>query len=173
MKDAIVTLNGRTGILSSHLNFGDPRRGWDFRSLGRGGVNFEEIIRPLNQADYHGPLSVEWEDSGMDREKGAKESYDFVRRIDFEPSAGRSTRHSIKKSRRDSGERNKGAMPTLAWACENCEKTQAWPRKRGHGTRRKRLGHHKGTTSIQSPMGKSFHRREAKTSSLPSGARRK
>ena len=45
IKDAIVTLNGRTGILGSHLNFGDPRRGWDFRSPGRGGVNFEEIIR--------------------------------------------------------------------------------------------------------------------------------
>ncbi len=56
MKDAIVTLNGRSGILSSHLNFGDPRRGWDFRSLGRGGVNFEEIIRALNQAGYKGPL---------------------------------------------------------------------------------------------------------------------
>ena len=39
----------------SHLNFGDPRRGWDFRSPGRGGVNFEEIIRALNQAGYEGP----------------------------------------------------------------------------------------------------------------------
>ncbi len=56
MKDAIVTLNGRTGILASHLNFGDPRRGWDFRSLGHGGVNFEEIIRALNEIDYQGPL---------------------------------------------------------------------------------------------------------------------
>ena len=72
MKDAIVTLNGRAGILSSHLNFGDPRRGWDFRSLGRGGVNFEEIIRALNQIGYNGPLSVEWEDVGMDREAGAR-----------------------------------------------------------------------------------------------------
>jgi sugar phosphate isomerase/epimerase len=86
MKDAIVTLNGRSGILSSHLNFGDPRRGWDFRSLGRGGVNFEEIIRALNHAGYNGPLSVEWEDSGMDRDQGAKEACDFVKRIDFEPS---------------------------------------------------------------------------------------
>ena len=71
IKDAIVTLNGRSGILGSHLNFGDPRRGWDFRSPGRGGVNFEEIIRALNQAKYEGPLSVEWEDIGMDREHGA------------------------------------------------------------------------------------------------------
>ncbi len=86
MKDAIVTLNGKSGILASHLNFGDPRRGWDFRSLGRGGIHFEEIIRALNQIGYQGPLSVEWEDSGMDREHGAKEAVDFVRKIDFEPS---------------------------------------------------------------------------------------
>ena len=86
MKDAIVTLNGRSGILASHLNFGDPRRGWDFRSLGRGGINFEEIIRALNAAGYSGPLSVEWEDSGMDREHGAKEALEFVRKLDFETS---------------------------------------------------------------------------------------
>jgi sugar phosphate isomerase/epimerase len=86
MKDAIVTLNGRTGILCSHLNFGDARRGWDFRSLGRGGVNFEEVMRALNAAGYTGPLSVEWEDNGMDRERGAKEALEFVRRVDFEPS---------------------------------------------------------------------------------------
>jgi sugar phosphate isomerase/epimerase len=88
VKDAIVTLNGKTGILASHLNFGDPRRGWDFRSPGRGGVNFEEIIRALNRADYNGPLSVEWEDAGMDREQGARESCEFVRRVDITP-AGR------------------------------------------------------------------------------------
>ena len=87
MKDAIVTLNGRTGILASHLNFGDPRRGWDFRSLGHGGVNFEEIIRALNQANYQGPLSVEWEDMGMDRDAGAQEACEFVRKVDFAPSA--------------------------------------------------------------------------------------
>ena len=54
--------------------FGDPRRGWDFRSLGHGGVDFEEIIRALNHLKYEGPLSIEWEDSGMDREAGAKEA---------------------------------------------------------------------------------------------------
>jgi sugar phosphate isomerase/epimerase len=86
IKDAIVTLNGRSGILGSHLNFGDPRRGWDFRSPGRGGVNFEEIIRALNQAKYDGPLSVEWEDCGMDREHGAREACEFVKKLDFEPS---------------------------------------------------------------------------------------
>lgn len=86
VKDAIVTLNGRSGILASHLNFGDPRRGWDFRSPGHGGVNFEEIIRALNVAGYQGPLSVEWEDSGMDREHGARDAAEFVKKIDFAPS---------------------------------------------------------------------------------------
>jgi sugar phosphate isomerase/epimerase len=86
IKDAIVTLNGRAGILSSHLNFGDPRRGWDFRSPGRGGVDFEEIIRALNQIKYTGPLSVEWEDIGMDREHGAREACEFVANLDFTPS---------------------------------------------------------------------------------------
>ena len=86
MKDAVVTLNGQSGILGSHLNFGDPRRGWEFRSLGRGSVNFEEIIRALSAIGYAGPLSVEWEDAGMDREHGAKEACEFVKRIDFDPS---------------------------------------------------------------------------------------
>ena len=86
MKDAGLQLDGYSGILSSHLNFGDPKRGWDFRSLGHGGVNFEEIVRTLNQIGYAGPLSVEWEDSGMDREHGAKEACEFVRKVDFKPS---------------------------------------------------------------------------------------
>ncbi|MBN1844300.1 MAG: sugar phosphate isomerase/epimerase [Sedimentisphaerales bacterium] len=86
MKDAIVTLDGTSGILASHLNFGQAGRGWDFRSLGHGGVNFEEIIRALNRIGYQGPLSVEWEDSGMDREHGAREACEFVRKVDFAPS---------------------------------------------------------------------------------------
>jgi sugar phosphate isomerase/epimerase len=86
IKDATTKLNGRAGILASHLNFGDPRRGWDFRSPGRGSVNFEEIIRALNDAGYQGPLSVEWEDSGMEREFGAREAAQFVKRMDFAPS---------------------------------------------------------------------------------------
>jgi sugar phosphate isomerase/epimerase len=87
MKDAATTLDGRTGILSSHLDFGDPNRGWDFRSLGRGDVDFEEIVRALNCIGYGGPLSVEWEDSGMDREHGAREACEFVRSVDFKPSS--------------------------------------------------------------------------------------
>ncbi len=87
MKDAIRTLDGESGILSSHLSFGDHRRGWDFRSVGRGGVDFEAVIRVLNRIGYNGPLSVEWEDAGMDRVHGARESAAFVRSVDFEPSA--------------------------------------------------------------------------------------
>jgi sugar phosphate isomerase/epimerase len=87
MKDAALQLDGRSGILCSHLNFGQRERGWDFRSLGHGGVKFEEIIRALNAIGYKGPLSVEWEDSGMDREHGAHEACAFVRRADFAPSA--------------------------------------------------------------------------------------
>jgi len=86
MKDAIVSLDGTSGILSSHMNFGQPGRGWDFRSLGRGQVDFEEIIRALNEIGYDGPLSVEWEDAAMDREAGAQEAVNFVKEIDFSPS---------------------------------------------------------------------------------------
>lgn len=74
------------GVFGGHLSFGDPRRFWDFRSLGRGSIDFEEIIRALNDVRYTGPLSVEWEDGKMDREHGAAEACAFVRRIDFPPS---------------------------------------------------------------------------------------
>lgn len=86
MKDAAVTLDGRSGLLGSHIDFGDLRRGWNFRSLGHGDVNFEEIIRVLNDMGYDGPLSVEWEDSGMDRIDGATEAAAFVRKVDFKKS---------------------------------------------------------------------------------------
>ena len=76
-----------SGVFGGHLNFGDARRNWDFRSIGRGNVNFEEIIRALNHMEYDGPLSIEWEDSGMDREHGARESCAAVKGYDFEPSA--------------------------------------------------------------------------------------
>lgn len=75
------------GVFGGHLNFGDARRFWDFRSIGRGKIQFEEIIRALNNMGYDGPLSIEWEDSGMDREHGARESCSAVKGYDFEPSA--------------------------------------------------------------------------------------
>jgi sugar phosphate isomerase/epimerase len=74
------------GVFGGHLEFGDNRRFWDFRSLGRGRVNFEEIIRALNEIGYDGPLSVEWEDGGMDREYGAREACAYVKRMDFPKS---------------------------------------------------------------------------------------
>lgn len=79
--------DGTVGVFGGHVAFGDARRYWDFRSPGRGDVNFEEIIVALNDIGYQGPLSVEWEDSRMDRLHGAKESLAFVRRLDFAPSA--------------------------------------------------------------------------------------
>ena len=77
---------GSSGVFGGQLEFGDYRRFWNFRSVGRGNINFEGIIRALNDIGYTGPLSVEWEDSGMDREMGAAESCEFVKRIDFSPS---------------------------------------------------------------------------------------
>ena len=76
-----------SGVFGGHLPFGHEDRCWDFRSLGRGHVPFEEVIRALNRVGYDGPLSVEWEDSGMDREHGAAEACEFVRAMDF-PTSG-------------------------------------------------------------------------------------
>ena len=76
----------RAGVFGGHLPFGHPDRYWDFRSLGRGGIRFEEIIRALNEIGYEGPLSVEWEDAGMDREHGARESAAYTKQIDFKRS---------------------------------------------------------------------------------------
>lgn len=77
----------RAGVFGGHMNFGHLDRFWDFRSIGRGSIDFEEIIRALNRVGYTGPLSIEWEDSGMDREHGAAEACAFVKNIDFPPSA--------------------------------------------------------------------------------------
>ena len=78
--------DGTAGVFGGHTSFADPRRYWDFRSVGRGDIDFEEIIVALNDIQYKGPLSVEWEDSRMDREHGATEAAAFVRAVDFEPS---------------------------------------------------------------------------------------
>ena len=87
VKESVRNLNGRNGILASHLPFGDHRRGWDFVSPGRGGVPFERIFRALNDVGYAGPLSVEWEDNGMNRDQGAPEACALVRRLDLTPSS--------------------------------------------------------------------------------------
>jgi len=85
MKDVAVTLDGRAGLLGSFLPFGDVKRAWNFRSLGHGDVDFENIIRELNAVNYKHSLSVVWEDSSMNREVGAKEACDFMKSINFSP----------------------------------------------------------------------------------------
>ena len=86
VKESVRLLNGRNGILASHLPFGDYRRGWDFVSPGRGGVPFERIFRALNTIGYQGPLAIEWEDNNMNREQGAPEALAYVRKLDLVPS---------------------------------------------------------------------------------------
>jgi sugar phosphate isomerase/epimerase len=86
IKDSKRRLDGRSSILGGHLDFGQPGRGWDFVSPGHGDVDFEAMIRALNRVGYDGPLSIEWEDSGMDRDWGAPDALAFVRRTDFAPS---------------------------------------------------------------------------------------
>ncbi|MBZ2195889.1 sugar phosphate isomerase/epimerase family protein [Occultella gossypii] len=76
--------NGRNGRLSSHLPWSDPRRGWDFVSTGHGDVPWEDAFRALNHIGYDGPISVEWEDAGMDRLVGAPEALEFVKKFAFD-----------------------------------------------------------------------------------------
>jgi sugar phosphate isomerase/epimerase len=87
VKDAKRRLDGRSSILGGHLDFGQAGRGWDFVSPGHGDVDFEALFRVLNRIGYQGPLAVEWEDSGMDREWGAADAVTFLRRTDFAPSS--------------------------------------------------------------------------------------
>lgn len=73
--------NGRYGLLGSHLPWGNPRRGWDFVSAGHGDVPWEDCFRALRAIAYRGPISIEWEDAGMDRLNGAAEAVEFVRSL--------------------------------------------------------------------------------------------
>lgn len=84
IKDAVLTLDGKSGLLAGYWPSGDHRRGWQFRSPGRGGIDWEGIIRALNEIKYDGVLSVDWHDPGMDREFGAAEACQFLKRLDFE-----------------------------------------------------------------------------------------
>ena len=86
IKDVKIRLDGRSSILASHLAFGNPRRGWDFVSPGHGDLRWDEIIRKLNEINYSGPLSIEWEDSGMEREWGVRDALAMIRKHDFSPS---------------------------------------------------------------------------------------
>lgn len=80
-KESVKQLDGRNGRLSSHLPWGDPRRGWDFVTAGHGDVPWERVFRVLNHIGYTGPTSVEWEDAGMDRLIGGPEALAFVRQL--------------------------------------------------------------------------------------------
>ncbi len=81
-KDTRVYRNdGRRGRLGSHLSWEDPRRGWSFVSTGRGDIDWESSFRALRTIGYQGPISIEWEDAGMDRLHGAAEAVDFVRSL--------------------------------------------------------------------------------------------
>lgn len=86
VKDLALTLDGRSGLLGSYLPYHDARRGWHPRSPGRGGLDWEGIVRALNAVGYEGAFSVEWSDPGMDRFQGAAEACHFVKRLDFEPA---------------------------------------------------------------------------------------
>ena len=88
VKESVRQLNGRNGRLGSHLPWGDPRRGWDFVTAGHGDVQWEPIFRMLNSIGYDGPVSVEWEDAGMDRLIGAPQALALVRGLgEIAPSA--------------------------------------------------------------------------------------
>jgi sugar phosphate isomerase/epimerase len=87
IKDSVRKLNGRRSLTGGHLNFGEAERGWDFVSPGHGDVDFDALIRALNHIGYEGPLSIEWEDSAMDREFGAQEALELIRKADFPPSS--------------------------------------------------------------------------------------
>ena len=81
--DVALALNGRSSLLGSYLPAGDPRRGWDYRSPGHGGLDWEGIVRALNAVRYDGPLAVAWQDAGMDRDHGAEDACRFLGRLDF------------------------------------------------------------------------------------------
>jgi sugar phosphate isomerase/epimerase len=52
-KDTTMRMGGgRNGILSSHLPWGDQRRGWDFVSTGRGDVPWEACIRSIPASSH-------------------------------------------------------------------------------------------------------------------------
>ena len=82
-KDIRVRVTGRNTRLGSHLPWGDPRRGWDFVSFGRGDVPWDAAFRALRSIGYEGPISIEWEDAGMDRLHGAKEALAHLKTLDY------------------------------------------------------------------------------------------
>lgn len=83
VKDAALRLDGRAGVLNSYFGKGDTRCGWEFRAPGRGGVDWENVVRALNEIGYDGPLAIDWGDAGVDRDFGIGEACQFIRQLDF------------------------------------------------------------------------------------------
>ncbi len=81
----VARADGRRGVLGSHLSWADPRRGWDFVSTGQGDVDWEACFRMLTTIGYQGPISIEWEDAGMDRLTGAPRALAYIRSQLFDP----------------------------------------------------------------------------------------
>lgn len=81
-RDIVIRQDGGRGCLNGYLPAGHPNRGWDFRALGRGHLDWEELVRALNHAGYHGPLAVEAVDPYLDRGTAAEEAVPFLRRFD-------------------------------------------------------------------------------------------
>ena len=77
---------GARSILGGHLDFGDPRRGWEFVSPGHGDVDFEAIFRALNRAGYDGPALDRVGGRRDGPRVGRADALAFVRRTDFAPS---------------------------------------------------------------------------------------
>ena len=50
---------------------------------GHGNVDFDEIIKVLNNGNYEGPLSVEWENSNTERIYGSTKACEFTKRLNI------------------------------------------------------------------------------------------
>ena len=48
--------------------------------LSENGVKWDQLFRTINRVDYSGSLSIEWEDTGIDRDGGAPEALEMIRK---------------------------------------------------------------------------------------------
>ena len=124
-----VRTDGRRSILGSHLNFGEGERGWDFVSPGHGDVEFEELFRALNRIGYEGPLSIEWEDSGMNRELGAQDALAFVRRYALQPLRRGLRRGDAAMSSLTGSAAARPRRGTSRRSASGCSGTPSWARR--------------------------------------------
>jgi sugar phosphate isomerase/epimerase len=82
--------NGTVSVINNgQTEFGNPSRYWNFRSPGRGDVNFKELVDVLTGIKYEGPLSIEWEHQGMNRLHGATEAVQLLRQLNYPSSTQR------------------------------------------------------------------------------------